>query len=111
MGATFICNGDGTWSRNPNERVFCTAPVCGWRGKQGDVVDSLVDPVTHRTWEICPLCRTPAHIAIACEESGCWKARKYDYFAPGKCWTLCREHYDAWGEGLPAWEKGRNLFV
>jgi hypothetical protein len=59
MGDSFICNGDGTWSLNPDERVFCTAPECGWRGKRLDIVNSITDPLTHRSWELCPLCRTP----------------------------------------------------
>jgi hypothetical protein len=89
MGDSFICNRDGTWTLNPGERIFCTAPGCGWRGKLGDVVDSIIDPKTQRPWRLCPLCRTPAHIDFACETPGCWKTGRYEYFTQRKCWTVC----------------------
>lgn len=33
--------------------------------------DTVKDPRGPDTWNVCPNCRTPEHVAIACDEPGC----------------------------------------
>jgi hypothetical protein len=48
---------------------------CDWHGDWG-AVDHVVDPrplpgTVASSWEVCPNCRMPEHILLACEEPDC----------------------------------------
>lgn len=58
-----------------SQKVVCAE--CEWRGPLS-AVDHVDDPRPHPgaaadRWQVCPQCRTPEQIRVACEADGCWR--------------------------------------
>jgi hypothetical protein len=54
-----------------------TCDECHWKGTLGQV-DRVLDPnplpnTEPDMWHVCPRCRTPEHIVMACDEEHCWE--------------------------------------
>lgn len=57
-----------------DQKVLCGE--CDWHGPLSDV-DHVYDPkprpgTAASRWQVCPQCRTPEQILVACEIDGCW---------------------------------------
>jgi hypothetical protein len=81
-----------------HQKVLCAN--CGWHGDLEDV-DHVDDPrprpgLAADRWQVCPQCRAPEHIRIACEEGGCWKESTCGVSTPAGYRRKCSQHFTEW---------------
>jgi len=78
-----------------HQRVFCRE--CDWHGDLEEV-DHVYDPkprpgIAADCWQVCPQCRTPEHIGVVCDESGCEQEATCGTPTPSGYRQVCGFHY------------------
>ena len=57
-----------------------------------DEFDKVKDPRGDDTWRVCPKCRTPEHITMACDEPGCERESSCSFPTDAGYRRTCFQH-------------------
>lgn len=74
------------------DKVACTQ--CGWNGKVGEV-ESVPDPKSPVSWNVCPKCRIPEQLVMVCGEPGCTQPVTSGTCTAEGCRAACGLHRPA----------------
>jgi hypothetical protein len=65
---------------------------CRFIGAMEDF-DHVQDPRSDLVWVVCPECRTPSHVTMACDEPGCSEDSTCGFPTEAGYRRTCGKHY------------------